>query len=170
MNTLKSTMPDKPNTVLVVCTANVCRSPMGAALLEHALKAEPEPLRSLKVESAGVAAYDGDLTTQNTIRALHKVNIDVTNHRSRRLTREMIDDALAVFVMTESHLVMIEQYFSKLKTPIHLFREFLPEGENGDIPDPFGSDLRTYEACRDSMVEAIPAMIKYLRTLVEPKA
>ena len=51
-------MPD-PGHILVVCTGNICRSPMGAALLQHALAAQPEPLRSLKVVSAGVASRTG---------------------------------------------------------------------------------------------------------------
>ncbi|MFM8337684.1 MAG: hypothetical protein ACKODK_19160 [Opitutaceae bacterium] len=34
-------MPD-PREIVVVCTANVCRSPMAAALLQHALAAEAD--------------------------------------------------------------------------------------------------------------------------------
>ena len=54
-----------PGSILIVCTANICRSPMGEGLLRHALAAEPEPLRSLKVLSAGVAARDGEPVSEN---------------------------------------------------------------------------------------------------------
>ena len=61
-----------PEYVLIVCTANICRSPMAAALLRHALAAQAEPLRSLQVVSAGVAAREDEPATENSIIALKK--------------------------------------------------------------------------------------------------
>src|SRR5689334_20457997 len=95
-----------PATVLVVCTANICRSPMGAGLLQHALAAQPEPLRSIRVLSAGVAARKGERVSENSIIALRKTGIDITRHVSQPLTDDLIRDALAVLCMTESHRAM----------------------------------------------------------------
>ena len=75
-------MPE-PGHILVVCTGNVCRSPMGAALLQHALAAQPEPLRSLEVLSAGVASRTGEPASPNAVTALKKVGIDLKGHVSR---------------------------------------------------------------------------------------
>ncbi len=141
---------------------------MGAALLRHALAAEEEPLKSWPVLSAGVAAYHGDGPSEHTVRALQKVGIDISQHRSQRADRSLVGNALVIFVMTESHRIMLEHIFPQLVVPVYLFREFLPPPENGDIPDPYGSDLAVYEACRDSMVEAIPSIVRYLKTLVVP--
>jgi len=44
-------------------------------------------------------------------------------------------------------------------------REFIGEGASIAIPDPFGMDLSAYEACRDSMVEAIPSLIRVVEKL-----
>ena len=63
--------------IIVVCTANICRSPMAAALLQHALAAQPEPLRSFKIISAGVAARAGDHVSENSVIALKKVGLDI---------------------------------------------------------------------------------------------
>ena len=106
-------MPD-PGLVIVVCTANICRSPMGEKLLRHALAAEPEPLRSLKVVSAGIAAARGQPATDNSVAALKKVGIDLSGHASQPLTQELLDRALAVFCMTESHRSMIELHFDRV--------------------------------------------------------
>ena len=156
------------DTLLVVCTANICRSPMAAGLLQHALAAQPEPLRSLRVISAGVAARPGERVSENSVVALRKVGIDISNHVSRSLTQEMIDSALAVICMTESHRAMIQLQAEPPPQHLHLFRDFLENGDK-EIPDPYGGPLRIYELCRDEMVEAIPSLLEYLKTRVTPR-
>jgi len=156
------------DTLLVVCTANICRSPMAAGLLQHALAAQPEPMRSLRVISAGVAARPGERVSENSVIALRKVGIDISNHVSRSLTQEMIDSALAVICMTESHRAMIQLQAEPPPKHLHLFRDFLENGDK-EIPDPYGGPLRIYELCRDEMVEAIPSLMEYLKTRVTPR-
>lgn len=149
--------------VIVVCTANICRSPMAGGLLAHALAAEGEPLKSVRVLSAGVAARPGDRVSENSVIALKKVGIDIAGHRSQPLTQRMLDDALAVFVMTESHRAAIEIQAAPPPKRLHLFREFLPPPARHEIGDPFGGSLKLYESCRDEMVEAIPGLVAFLR-------
>jgi protein-tyrosine-phosphatase len=158
-----------PGSILVVCTANICRSPMAGALLAHALAAEPGPLRGFKVVSAGVATRPGEPVSENSVLALKKVGLDISGHRSRALTQPMLDDALAVFGMTESHRAMIRLRAVPVPPRLHLFREFLPPPARHEIGDPYGGPLKLYEACRDEMVEAIPGLLAYLRTLVEDR-
>lgn len=155
-----------PGTIVTVCTANICRSPMAAALLQHALAAQPEPLRSLKVISAGVAARTGEPVSENSVLALKKVGIDVSHHRSQPLTQRMLDEALAVFCMTESHRAMIQVQADPVPKNLYLFRQFVPGDEDKEIGDPYGGPLRVYEAARDEMVESIPGLIEHLKTLI----
>jgi len=154
-----------PGKIITVCTANICRSPMSEALLQHALAAQPEPLKSLKVVSAGVAARPGDRVSENSVHAMKKVGLDIASHTSQPLTRELLDRALAVFCMTESHRAMIQLTFDPAPRNIYLFREFMPRGADKEIPDPYGGPLPHYEACRDEMVEAIPSLVDFLKTL-----
>lgn len=155
-----------PGTILVVCTANICRSPMAEGLLAHALAAQPAPLRELKVVSAGVATRPGEPVSENSVIALRKVGIDIAAHRSRPLSQAMLDDALAVFCMTESHRSLIQLQAAPVPARLHLFREFLPPPAQSEICDPFGGPLKVYEACRDEMVEAIPGLMHFLKKLV----
>jgi protein-tyrosine-phosphatase len=142
---------------------------MAAALLQHALKAQPEPLRSLKVVSAGVAARRNEPPSENSVIALKKVGIDLTNHFSQPLTQQLLDNAIAVICMTESHRAMIQLQAEPPPQHVYLIREFLP-GADKEIGDPYGGPLRVYEQCRDEMVEAIPSIIAFLKTLVLPKS
>lgn len=152
--------------VVLVCTANTCRSPMAHRLLEHALAREPEPLRSLRVQSAGIGAIDGERASRNSAEALRKVGLSLENHRSRKLTPELAANASAIFVMTRSHLRMLNLSFEKLPKAVHLMRDFAP-GDEAEIPDPYGQNLAAYESCRDSMVEAIPGILRFLRSQPE---
>ena len=138
---------------------------MAERLMVHALGREEDPIASLGVSSAGVAAYPGDPASENAVRALKKVGISLDDHRSRPVTAELLASSLAVFCMTESHRQLLNARFSPAPEHIHLMREFLPAEAGREIPDPFGANLATYEACRDSMVEAIPSIISFLKSI-----
>jgi protein-tyrosine-phosphatase len=158
-----------PGTIVTVCTANICRSPMAAALLQHALAAQPEPLRSIKVISAGVAARSGDHVSENSVIALRKVGLDISGHISRPLTQEMLDDAFMVIGMTESHRAMIQFQAEPPPQHLYLFREFMPQMGDKEIGDPFGGPLKVYETARDEMVEALPSLVEFIKTQLAAK-
>jgi protein-tyrosine-phosphatase len=159
-----------PGTIIVVCTANICRSPMAAALLQHALAAQPEPLRSLKVISAGVAARSGDPVSENSVVAMKKVGLDIAKHTSQPLSQKMINDAALILGMTESHRAMINLQSSPRPKHLYLFREFMPQRGDKEIGDPFGGPIRLYEATRDEMVEAIPSLVEFIRKNIAVKS
>jgi protein-tyrosine-phosphatase len=155
-----------PGHILVVCTGNICRSPMAEGLLRHALAGQPEPLKSLKVVSAGVAARHGEPLSENSVIALKKAGIDISGLCAQPLTQELLDNALVVFGMTESHRAIIRSRAKPVPARLHLFREFLPPPADKEIGDPYGGPLKVYEAARDEMVEAIPSVIAFLKTLM----
>lgn len=151
------------NHVTVVCTANICRSPMGEKLLAHALQAAGEPLSSITVQSAGVSAFCGEPASANALRAVKKVGLDLSGHRSQGMTQAIVDQSLAIFCMTQTHRAMIEMQFAQTTPHVYLFRELMGGGADVEIPDPFGSSLPAYEAARDSMVEAVPSIVAFLK-------
>ena len=155
--------------ILVLCTGNICRSPMAEGLLKHALAGQTEPLKSLRVISAGVSTRDGDTVSENAVIALKKGGIDISGHRSRSVTQEMLDKAVAVFGMTEAHRSIIQLKADPAPKHLYLFREFMPAPAAHEIVDPYGGPLKAYEAARDEMVEAIPSVIAFLKTLVRQK-
>jgi protein-tyrosine-phosphatase len=140
---------------------------MGAALLRHALAAEPEPLRSLRVISAGVSARRGEPMTENSVAALKKVGIDAGSHASQPLTQQLLDDALLVLCMTESHRDTIQAVADPEPRDLRLFREFMHAPKYLEIADPYGGPFAAYVASRDEMVEAIPSIVQYLKTQVK---
>jgi len=138
---------------------------MGERLLAHGLAAQETPLNEIEVISAGVAAYPGDEASPNSVRALAKVGLNLNDHRSRRFSTQMLDQSLAIFVMTEGHREIILDLVEDQKDPppILLFRELMGNDAQIQIPDPFGGPLEAYSNTRDALAEAIPSIIQYLK-------
>ena len=162
-------MAGKVPLITCICTGNSCRSPMAAKLLQHALSAENAPWCTYRVISAGVSAANGGRASTHAINVLKKVGLDLTDHRSSQVTNKLIEDSIVVFCMTEFHRQYLRELFPQFKIPIQLFREHIPSTTELEISDPFGTNLSVYDSCRDSIVEAIPYIIKYLKNSHKPE-
>ena len=96
---------------------------------------------------------------------MKKVGIDLEDHVSKKVT---MDDLLAadyVFVMTHGHLASLRNLVGKEKEDsLFLMREFLEDTDEAEIPDPYGLGFFHYENARDSMVEAIPGIVYFLKS------
>jgi protein-tyrosine-phosphatase len=136
---------------------------MAEALLRATLAKRGQGLENLKVASFGLAAQDGQPPSANSVKAMQRIGLDVSGHRSRLLTQADVDRSVVIFGMTESHLAALHSRFDVLPDFVLLLRDVLPTDVPRDIPDPFGGGYRDYEECRDSMVEAVPAMVEFLR-------
>ena len=82
--------------VLFVCTGNICRSPFAEAVARSAGRVE--------VESAGLAAYEGAAPTDDAIAVARELGYDLSPHRARPLTEEMLERADVVVGMTAEHV------------------------------------------------------------------
>jgi protein-tyrosine-phosphatase len=136
---------------------------MAEALLRATLAKRGQGLEKLKVASFGLAAEAGQPPSANSVKAMQRIGLDVSGHRSRLLTQADVDRSVVIFGMTESHLAALHSRFDVLPEFVLLLRDVLAADVPRDIPDPFGGGYRDYEECRDSMVEALPAMVEFLR-------
>lgn len=88
--------------ILVVCTGNICRSPMAEGFLRAAL-AERLGDAAPVVTSAGTAGWDGSGAMEESIRAARERGIDIGTHLARRLEPAMVEDADLVVCMAADH-------------------------------------------------------------------
>lgn len=155
----------KPNKVTVVCTANVCRSPLGERLLAEALKKGKGSLRQLQVVSAGVAARDGSPASPLSVEVLEGEGINLSDHLSQALTQELVDESLLILGMTSDHVNIIEALFETRENQVQLYRGFLGPKKNDQIPDPFGGDHKLYQKTLDSIKEATASILEHLQKI-----
>ncbi len=101
--------------------------------------------------SAGVFAYEGSPTSDETIEALSRrgVSFDGT---STQLTQKMASSAKIVFCMSQSHLLAAKQFTddAELLNP------------KGDILDPIGQGQPVYDALATQMEALIATKLQAL--------
>lgn len=147
--------------ILFVCTGNTCRSAMAEAMFRTMIQDH-----DIQVASAGIAALDGSMASENAIKILEDKNI-AHDHRAQRVTEELVDWADLILTMTFSHKQVLLNYFPNSIGKVFTLKEYVTEEEelntdkllNWDIADPFGGDLETYQKTASEIEENLHKLL-----------
>ena len=151
---------DREYRIVMVCTGNICRSPMAEWLLKHLLPASLESCVS--VSSAGTSALHGHQAADHAVTAMAQLGIDIRNHRARQLNSNTVQRADLILAMENSHLQIIARASTWSKTQARLLTEFGPPNRTPDIEDPYGKSLKAYQACLATLRPCIEGLIAWL--------
>ena len=121
----------------------------------------------LEVSSAGTVAWEGQPVSNLAVDVLAEDGIDLSAHRARLLTREMIEDADLVVVMENRHKERIGLLAPKLETPIVVLGELDDGRDSPDIDDPIGGDRVRYERTRAELYVLVDRLIDYFVDLFD---
>jgi glycine hydroxymethyltransferase len=88
-------------TILVICTGNICRSPMASGLLESLLR--DRGVHGVTVESCGVSAWDGSPATPEGVEAMRERGLDISGHVARKMNPRIIESADLIVGMASEH-------------------------------------------------------------------
>lgn len=168
--------------ILFVCTGNTCRSPMAAALLA---KAAAESGLRIEVLSAGTGAAEYQPATPEALGAMRDLDIDLSAHRSRRLSADLVAAADLILTMTAAQRATVRLLAPEAAGKVFTLLDFAGTGTGHpgqevtvsqsnpsqsspvecDIPDPIGQPLEHYRRCAAILQDAVRAVVGRLSAM-----
>lgn len=120
-------------------------------------------------ESAGVLAAAGASASELARSVALAHGFDLSTHRARPLSADLLDGAERVFVMSGSHAAAV--WSRRADARVSLVTDLLPEGDERrglDVPDPFGGDRAAYEETWSTLRDAVKGLFDRLEAEDEP--
>lgn len=139
--------------IAFVCSGNTCRSPMAQFILKQKLK--QNNFDNIDVSSFGINVME-DKMNENAVEALKKLNVKRTKFTPKNISKPEKFDA--IITMTNEQKPFVKCKRSNVYSISDL-------SVVGDIPDPYGRDLRDYVFVAQLIDEACDDIINLLRGL-----
>lgn len=124
------------NSILVVCTGNICRSPIGERLLRNAIPGK-------KIDSAGTGALVDTPADPSAIAVAEKNGLSLDKHLGRQFTSGLARQYDLILVMEKYHIEQISRIAPEARGKTMLFGHWLNQRE---IPDPYRKSNEAFES------------------------
>jgi protein-tyrosine-phosphatase len=129
--------------ILAVCTGNICRSPMAEGILTKRLGKKS----AARASSSGTHALEGNPASEFSVIASAEKGIDISGHRARMLTPDMIEENDIILCMERSHVEQVLSLDISAHERVFNLADFSDGGRLRNIADPYGCSLREYREC-----------------------
>ena len=152
-------------TINVVCQGNICRSPYAAALLRDRFRTE---FHQIRIISAGMLPRMGVRSPDAAIEAAGLCGIDLREHRSQHLSRELAESSTVLVVFDEINRERLLDRYPALSAPLVMLGSFAT-GSAWPlyITDPDGGDLAKFEVTYAHIDDAVKGMERAIRDALD---
>jgi protein-tyrosine phosphatase len=133
--------------ILFICTANQFRSVIAALYFAREVVRRVDD-KNFSVGSAGTWAYPGSPATSTAIQIMEGYNLDLSFHKARLISSEIIGEADLILVMEEGHREGILLDYPEADGKIFLLTEAAGEPPV-EIPDPYTTNAPAEEVAHD---------------------
>ncbi len=149
--------------ILVVCTANICRSPVVAALLRDRLN--KRGLTNWKVSSAGTWAHVERGAARNSIRVMDEYGLDIDDHKSRLINQTHLNEADLILCMESGHVEALKIEFPEHADKIFLLTEM--SGHPYSVHDPYGEPFLSFQKMAAEMAGLVDSGLDRIIQIAE---
>ena len=125
---------------------------MAEALLKDALRGQQDIL----VESAGLGALVDHPASEHAVTLMRERGLDISDHRARQITPDMVHAADLVLVMEAGHRRAIDMNEPAARGKIYR----LGEWQDRDIKDPYRKPREAFEAALADIEEGVSEWAK----------
>ncbi|MDO5712391.1 MAG: low molecular weight protein-tyrosine-phosphatase [Micrococcales bacterium] len=155
---------ESPYRICVVCSGNICRSPMAQIVLARAF-ADAGLADNVEVSSAGTGGWHlGSGADDRALAALAGTGYDGSGHRVRRFEADWLEDLDLVLCADAGHLREVRAMAQGSDAEIRLLREFDPHARDDlDLADPYYGDQSDFEECLRQIERAGAGAVDYVR-------
>lgn len=149
--------------ILMVCTGNICRSPMAEGLLRQMLS--KKRAANVHIHSAGTHGLDDQPAASFAIQAAAEMGIDISDHRARSLDRGMVSKADLILVMEPFHRDIVARAVPREESDkLRLLADFERPRQSDTIDDPYNHSLKVYRACLKRIQHCLEGVVHHLES------
>jgi protein-tyrosine phosphatase len=148
--------------VLVVCTGNICRSPMAEVVLRQ--RAADRGL-ALEVDSAGLGSWHvGEPPDGRAIETLERRGYRPNDQRARRVTTEDIASYDLILGMDRGHLTALQRAATPaLRDKVKLLLDYAPDAARREVPDPYYGGQDGFDTALDLIEAGVDGLVADLQ-------
>lgn len=151
--------------ILVICTANICRSPVGEVILRDRLY--KQGLSDWTVASAGTWGLDGHSASLSSVTIMAEQGFDLAEHSAQTITKTMLAEADLVLCMELGQVEALQAEFPQYREKVFVLSEMV--GKRYSISDPYGGPIEGFRRMVKEVTSLIDGGLPKIVALAELK-